>query len=91
MLLKVCGSNLMFGCVKAIDENGNGATILVYENIHNFKLKSIPKCGEVFLCYKLHNSVFIPCKKLKEEHLLLRMLPISNDLLAYYFPVFACV
>lgn len=86
-LLTVSSPNLMFGCMKAKDETGKDATLLLYENSRNAYVCCVPFVGDVLECIHYHASVYIPVRKLLMEHIVLRLLPVPRDVLQYYFPI----
>ena len=87
MILEVCDKQLIFGCMKAIDENGNNANIMIYENINVWKLGYVPKIGDMLVCKNYHSNVYIPHKIYMKAHLMLRHLPIPYDVMFHYFPL----
>ena len=78
----------MFGCMEAVDESGSPATLLIYEDTRHRYLHNTPAVGDCYQCRRYHASVFIPLCRIVLEHVCLRHLPLPNDILMHYFPIF---
>ena len=87
-LIEVTSSDLSFGCMHGKDINDNPVVIILYECIDYMYLSSVPQKGNMILCKHYHEHVYIPLRLIISEHLALRKLPISHDVLSDYFPLF---
>ena len=87
-LIEVTSSDLSFGCMNGRDMNDNPVVIILYEYIGCMYLSIVPQKGNIILCKHYHEHVYIPLRLIISEHLALRKLPISNDVLMAYFPLF---
>ena len=86
--VRVLDASLRFGCMRAIDDGGSSATLLVYDRPNVCFARNLPAAGDCFLCERVHSSVFVPRLRFLRTHACLRHLDIPRDLLDEYFPVF---
>lgn len=88
VILEISDSMLSFGCMRARDLNDHPVLIILYEYIHCMYLPIVPQKGDFILCEHYHHHVYIPLRLIIREHLVLRKLPVPNDVVAHYFPMF---
>lgn len=88
-ILRVSGSNLTFGCIKATCyRSGEHCTIMLYDSPRKIHTYVVPLDGDLLICRHSHSSVYFPIVKVNSSRLMLRNTVIPLDILLNYFNPF---